>query len=193
MSPYDPRAPIAKQVRQSFESSLEHLHTSVLDAYLLHGPSTRQGLARADLDAWEAMEALHAEGRARAIGVSNVTRSQLELLLDRATVKPTVVQNRCYASTGWDREVRALCRERCVAYQAFSLLTANRKEVASREVGAIAERMKLTSAQVVFRFAIDVGMTPLTGTADPAHMREDLGISSRLTEADLRIIESLSG
>ena len=36
--PYDPKAPIEVQVEQSFTSSLEHLGTSVIDSYLLHGP-----------------------------------------------------------------------------------------------------------------------------------------------------------
>ena len=49
--PYDPAAPIATQVEQSFASSLEHLGVAAIDSYLLHGPTQRQGLAMAD---WEA-------------------------------------------------------------------------------------------------------------------------------------------
>ena len=56
--PYDPRAPIAVQVEQSFASSLEHLGTEVIDSYLLHGPTQRSGLAAADWEAWRAMEAI---------------------------------------------------------------------------------------------------------------------------------------
>ncbi len=193
--PYDPKAAIATQVRQSFASSLEHLQTSTLDAYLLHGPSTRHGLATADLDAWTAMEALHQEGRVAAIGVSNVTYAQLELLLGRASVRPAFVQNRCYASTGWDREVRAVCRAHGIVYQGFSLLTANRRELASAEVRDIARRLGLTPSQLVFRFALDVGMAPLTGTSQAQHMREDLAVLERprLDDEDLRRIEQVSG
>src|SRR6059058_3926978 len=45
--PYDPEAPVADQVAQSFASSLGHLGTDVIDSYVLHGPSTRPGLAPA--------------------------------------------------------------------------------------------------------------------------------------------------
>ena len=124
--PYDPAAPVGKQVRQSFASSLEHLRTSYLDSYLLHGPSQRSGLAEQDWEAWTAMEALHAEGNARALGVSNFSHEQLELLLDRTTVRPAFVQNRCFAATGWDWQMRQVCREHGITYQGFSLLTANR-------------------------------------------------------------------
>ncbi|MEC9253810.1 MAG: aldo/keto reductase, partial [Candidatus Thermoplasmatota archaeon] len=50
--PYDPRAPVSEQVRQSCVSSFEHLHTDYLDSYLLHGPSQRPGLAEQDWEAW---------------------------------------------------------------------------------------------------------------------------------------------
>src|SRR3712207_7235718 len=42
----------------------------------------------------------------------------------------------------------------------------------------IAQRHGRTVAQVVFRFALDVGMVPLTGTTDPDHMRADLDVFS---------------
>ncbi len=180
-----------KQVQQSFASSLEHLRTTTLDSYVLHGPSADEGLSPKDLDAWSAMEQLHAEGRVGALGVSNVARAQLELLLDRAKLKPAWVQNRCYANRGWDRQVRDVCRANGIGYQPFSLLTANRKEVASPEVLAIAKRNGMTPAQTIFRFAMDLGMSPLTGTTSEAHMKEDLVVFPPLSAADVAAIESL--
>lgn len=192
--PYDPKAPVGTQVRQSFERSLEHLGVERLDSYVLHGPSRREGLAREDLEAWRAMEALHAEGRVALLGVSNMTRAQIELLLAEAAVVPAFVQNRCYARTGWDRAVRALCRERGIVYQGFSLLTANARELAHPDLLAIAARTRRTPAQVVFRFALEVGMIPLTGTTDPAHLREDLGAyDGALTPEDVARLERIAG
>src|SRR5688572_3289219 len=65
--PYDPDAPVAAQVEQSFASSLRHLGTDVIDSYVLHGPTQRVGLAAADWDAWRAMEAIHDGGQARLL------------------------------------------------------------------------------------------------------------------------------
>ncbi len=128
--PYDPRAPVAAQVEQSFASSLEHLGVGVIDSYLLHGPSQRAGLAPADWEAWRAMEALHQGGRARLLGVSNVTLEQLDSLCRKASVRPHFVQNRCYAARGWDRGVREFCAAHGLVYQGFSLLTANQEVLA---------------------------------------------------------------
>ena len=190
--PYDPWAPVATQVEQSFASSLGHLGVEYVDAYLLHGPSVRYGLAVDDWEAWAAMEALHAAGKARLLGVSNVSVEQLAELWTRASTKPAVVQNRCFAATGWDRAVRTFCRERGILYEGFSLLTANVEVVRHRRVHAIAARTGRTIAQVIFRFAIQAGMIALTGTTSAAHMAEDLAaLDFALEPDDVRAIEML--
>ena len=190
--PYDERAPIATQVAQSFDSSLAHFATDYLDSFVLHGPSVREGLTREDVQAWRAMEALAGEGRTRFIGVSNCNVGQVQALLDLAKVRPAFVQNRCYARTGWDREVRRLCARHGIVYQGFSLLTANRPVLAHPAVLDIAARHKRHVTQVIFRFALDVGMLPLTGTTSAEHMRGDLSIGDfRLDRTEIVTIETL--
>ncbi|MGH7267232.1 MAG: aldo/keto reductase family protein [Candidatus Rokuibacteriota bacterium] len=192
--PYDPRADAGTQVRQSFASSLEHLRIETLDSYVLHGPARRSGLTALDLEVWQAMEELSAAGRTRFLGVSNVGLDQLEELCARATTPPAFVQNRCFARSGWDREVRAFCRERGIVYQGFSLLTANLAELRHPAFQHVVARVGKTPAQVVFRFALQVGMQPLTGTTDPRHMREDLeSYEFALSPEDVRLVEGIAG
>jgi diketogulonate reductase-like aldo/keto reductase len=190
--PYDPKAPISKQVEQSFASSLEHLDIETIDSYLLHGPTQRAGLASADWEAWRAMETIHDRGRARFLGVSNVSLEQLQRLCQAARVRPRLVQNRCYAVQGWDRRLREFCGANGLVYQGFSLLTANREALAHPELARIAQRHRRTGTQIVFRFALDVGMMPLTGTTDAGHMRADLDVFDfRLEPEEVARIEGL--
>ena len=191
--PYDPRAPLATQVEQSFASSLQHLGVDALDAYVLHGPSVRYGLSATDWQTWEAMERLHAAGKTRLLGVSNVDLDQLEELYAAASTKPAIVQNRCFAAMGWDYDVRSVCGERGILYQGFSLLTANREVLAHRRVHAIAARTGRTIPQVIFRFALQVGMVALTGTSSAAHRADDLGVYDFELEPDeVRAITELA-
>ena len=91
---------------------------------------------------------------------------------------------------GWDAEIRAICRAEKLTYQGFSLLTANRHVVA--QLGPLAAKYGVQPAQIVFRFAQQVGMLPLTGTTDPRHMREDLAIGAfTLAPDELARIEKL--
>jgi diketogulonate reductase-like aldo/keto reductase len=79
-TPYDASADLTTQVRQSFESSLIHLHTAYVDSYVLHGPYGRRGLGNADREVWAAMEALYQSGKTKMIGISNVTAEQVAQL-----------------------------------------------------------------------------------------------------------------
>lgn len=190
--PYDPDAPLSIQVEQSFKVSLEHLHTDHLDSYVLHGPTSRSGVKAADREIWSAMEKLAESGKVKYLGVSNVDLEQLRTFYEIAKVKPKFVQNRCYARTGWDREIRAFCKENGIIYQGFSLLTANPGIFNRPEFIEITQRTNCTPAQVVFRFAQLVGMLPLTGTTKPGHMAEDLlSTQCKLTPEDLRVLESI--
>lgn len=191
--PYDPVANIPTQVRQSFASSLDHLSVDAVDSYVLHGPSQRFGLGRADREAWRTMEELHAEGKTRFLGISNVTLEQLEELCSMARVPPRFVQNRCFARNEWDLRVRAFCAAHGIVYQGFSLLTANVAEVRHPAFARLVARVGRTPAQVVFRFALQVGMQPLTGTTSAAHMREDLQVYDfELAEDDVRLVERIA-
>lgn len=109
-TPYDASADLTSQVRQSFDSSLTHLGTEYVDCYVLHGPYSLRGFGAADWEVWAAMEGLYQSGKTKMIGISNVTAEQLTQLCEQATLKPMVVQNRCYAALGWDKEVREICQ-----------------------------------------------------------------------------------
>ena len=173
-TPYNASDNITTQVEQSFNSSLKHLHTNYIDSYLLHGPYSGNGLIEEDWEAWKAIEGIYKSGKTKMIGVSNVNAEQLSLLCDRATIKPMTVQNRCYSSMGWDKEVRKICRDHNIVYQGFSLLTANQHTLMHPKIRAIANRLNTGPEQVIFRFAKQIGILPLTGTTNRQHMEEDL-------------------
>ncbi|HEX3150634.1 MAG TPA: aldo/keto reductase [Gemmataceae bacterium] len=190
--PYDPDAPVATQVEQSFASSQKHLGSNDIDSYVLHGPSRSAGLAAADWEAWRAMEMLHDRGLVRFLGVSNVNLDQLRALCASARVRPRFVQNRCYAVRGWDRQVREFCTANSIVYQGFSLLTANRQILASTAIRQLAKKYGRSAAEIAFRFTLDIGMLPLTGTTSADHMRADLDVFDfQLDASEIAMIERL--
>ena len=192
-APYDASADLTTQVRQSFDSSLAHLRSEYVDSYVLHGLYSRRGLGESDWEVWAAMEGLYQSGKTKMIGISNVTALQLIQLCEQANVKPMVVQNRCYAALGWDKEVREICQAHGIIYQGFSLLTANTEILADPEIRTIAKRLGATPAQVVFRFAMQIEMLPLTGTTSEKHMKEDLQAERfALSTEEIRRIETIA-
>lgn len=190
--PFDVEADLTTQVKQSFASSLQHLHTDYLDSYLLHGPYNAPLLGKEDFEVWKAIEEIYKSGKAKSIGVSNMNLGQMKMLVEKAEIKPMMLQNRCYANKKWDQDIRHFCREHKIAYQGFSLLTANTQVVDSKKVKEIAAKYKVNPEQIVFRFASQVGMIPLTGTTNSERMKQNLRIFDfELSQAEMTLIESI--
>ena len=197
--PYDPTASLSVQVAQSMASSLDHLGTSYVDSYVLHGPSSNHDWTDADAEVWEAMRKERDAGRTRLLGVSNVSLRHLQEMAASRAELPVFVQNRCYARLGWDRAVRSFCRENKIIYQGFSLLTANQEVlqhplIASLTIASLAASANATPAQIVFNFARSIGILPLTGTTNAQHMKQDLAARTLTLPPDaVQAIESVAG
>lgn len=188
--PYDPRAPLERQLAQSLAASLRNLQTDYLDCLVLHSPLPSEAQT---LRAWRAMEALVSAGGIRRLGISNCYRlAEFRRLYDAAEIKPAVLQNRFYSESGYDRELRAFCREAQIVYQSFWTLTANPHLLRDATIVALASLYRRTPAQVLFRYLTQEGVVPLTGTRSMRHMREDLSIFGfDLTSAQRVAISSL--
>ncbi|MCQ8179722.1 aldo/keto reductase [Methylomonas sp. SURF-1] len=180
--PYDPRAGLAEQVAQSFAVSQRNLQTDYLDGLVLHSPLADRGQL---LEVWQAMETLAGAGKVKQLGISNCYDFALfEYLYQTAEIKPAVIQNRFYSDTGYDKQIRAFCRQRQIVYQSFWTLTANPRLLAHPAVTAAANARGRTPAQIFFRYLQQHGVVPLTGTCSAAHMREDLAIFEFSLDAD---------
>jgi diketogulonate reductase-like aldo/keto reductase len=172
--PYDPKASLAEQVAQSFANSLRNLQTDYLDSLVLHSPLPD----RKDLrEVWLAMERIVDAGGARQLGISNIYHpDKLMDLYRMLRIKPAVVQNRFYAQTRYDWEIREFCHRQGILYQGFWTLTANPAILAHGTVQDLAETYQRTPAQIFYRYLTQIGLIPLIGTTSIRHMQEDLAI-----------------
>ncbi len=188
--PYDPDAAPAEQVKQSFETSLRNLQTDYVDSLVLHSPCSSD---EETLEVWRAMEQIVDRGQVRQLGISNCYRLEtLRSLHQASRIKPTVLQNRFYAETDYDWEIRAFCREQKITYQSFWTLTANPHVLADETVRLLSLKYQRTPAQILFRYLTQVDIVPLTGTSSEVHMREDLAIFEFvLTAHEIEAINAL--
>jgi diketogulonate reductase-like aldo/keto reductase len=185
--PYDPKVEVAEQVRQSFTNSLQNLQTEYVDSLILHSPIKPMHEL---MSAWRSMERIKLSGGARQLGISNCyDLDVLKTMYQAAKVKPALVQNRFYADTRYDMELRAWCRERGIIYQSFWTLTANTHVFSSLQMGRLAERYQCEPTQILLRFVSQLGIIPLTGTSSPEHMRDDLAMFHfQLSEAEMELV-----
>jgi len=188
--PYDPKAGVSEQLRQSFQASLRNLRTDYLDGLVLHSPYPKD---KDTFEAWRAMEGLYEQGGVRQLGVSNCYElRRLKALYRQARIKPALIQNRFYAETRYDREIRRFCRDNGVLYQSFWTLTANPKVLAAPNLVELAAKYGRSPAQLFFRYLTQSDIVCLTGTSSKAHMEQDLAIFDfRLSPAECEAIGAL--
>lgn len=122
--PYDPRASLEDQIRQSIASSLQNLRTNYLDSLVLHSP---MGSVQETIRVWRVFEEYHQNGVILSLGISNCYDSNhLQQLYDAAAVKPRFIQNRFYKDSGYDTQIREFGGIHNIKYQSFWTLGANR-------------------------------------------------------------------
>lgn len=171
--------------RAAFDASLARMGLEYVDLFLLHWPVTGKRLG-----SWSVLEALHAEGRARAIGVSNFMVAHLDELAGHASVLPHV--NQIEASPFHQQaDVRAWCREHEVAVEAYSPLTKGRK-LDHPVVVDVARAVGRTPAQVMLRWCLQRDLVPLPKSMNPDRQRENLEtLEFTLADSHLSALDAL--
>jgi len=177
--PYDPKLPVVDQARTSLNVSLKNLHTEYLDSWVLHSPLPA---FEDTMAVWRVMEEAVDEGKVRQIGISNCYDMDVfRLIYQQARHKPAVLQNRFYAESNFDTQLRRFCKDRDIHYQSFWTLSANRKALGTPEVQELAKAKGLTPQTYLYAFLMSLGyVTPLSGTTSPIHMAHDVAVMERM-------------
>jgi diketogulonate reductase-like aldo/keto reductase len=131
---------------------------------------------------WRVMESFVDQGVVKRIGISNTYDYHFFLsLYQEARIKPSVLQNRFYAETSFDTELRTFCKSNNIWYQSFWTLTINRDALAKPEVVSLATDKNLTPQTLMFAFLMSLGyVTPLSGTTNIHHMAQDVAVMERM-------------
>ncbi|KAL0994110.1 hypothetical protein UPYG_G00117870 [Umbra pygmaea] len=171
-------ADMGPKAREGCARSLEMLGLGgYIDLYLIHWPGT-EGLDPNDerntqhrAQSWTVMEELHASGKFRAIGVSNYCPRHLTQLLETCTVRPAVLQVEFHPRLA-QSELRAICRDSGVFFQAYSSLGKGAL-LSEPVVVAMAEGHNRTAAQMLLRWAIQQGVAVLPRSSQPKRVKEN--------------------
>lgn len=174
---------------QELDESLRKLQTSYVDLYLLHWPSPGEDRY---LDSWRACEDLLAQGRARSIGVSNLTADDLAWLAERSETVPAVNQVELHPNFQ-QSEVRRYHDAHGTITEAWGPIALG-QALQDPTLQALAEKYGRTPAQLVLRWHVQLGNIPLPGSVTPSRIRENLAIFDfRIDVEDMEMIAALEG
>ena len=169
------------------DASLEALGFDYVDLYLVHWP-----VPNLRLDTWRAMEQILADGRARAVGVSNYMPRHLDELLAHTEVPPAVNQFELSPyNYGSRRELVDLCRANGIVVEAYSPLTKGQKldDPVLAGIGSVHGK---SPAQILIRWALDHGFVVLPKSTNPDRIRQNADVYDfNLVGAELSELDAL--
>lgn len=173
---------------RAFDRSLAKLGLDYVDLYLVHWPQPRRDAYR---ETWRALERIAAEGRARAIGVSNFQPAHLRRLIAGAEVVPAVNQVELHPQLA-QSELRAVHAELGIATEAWSPLGQGKGLLDEPAVAKVAARHGRTAAQVVLRWHLQLGNVVIPKSVTPSRIRENIDVFDfALTGEDLAELAAL--
>ena len=174
---------------EAFDESLGRLGLDYIDLYLIHWPGHDR---EKRLESWKALEQLHSEKKARAIGVSNFTPEHLEELAEHSAASPSVNQIEFHPFI-YDRQLPTLeyCKQHGVVVEAYSPLD-RAQSMNHPLITAIAEQKDRTNAQVMLRWAIQHGTVPIPKSSNPERIKENLEVFDlELSKEEMQVLDGL--
>ncbi|MCW2946097.1 MAG: putative oxidoreductase [Actinoallomurus sp.] len=173
---------------RAFDASLAKLGLDYVDLYLIHWPLPAKN---AYVETWKALEKLHADGRARAIGVSNFQIAHLRRLLDETEVVPAVNQIELHPNLQ-QQALRDFHAEHGIATEAWSPLAKGGALLKDDTITALADRHGKSSAQIILRWHLQTGNVVIPKSVTPSRIRENIDVFDfELSDDDLAAIARL--
>jgi len=172
------------------EAALDRMGFDYVDLLLMHWPLPGRGQF---VSTWRTFEKLHADGRARAIGVSNFRTEHLDVLLAETSVVPAVNQIQLNPHVTRPAQ-RAYGEQHGIVTESWSPLGGQGAGILTEPtVLDVAARVGRTPGQVVLRWHVQQGLVVIPKSASPERMRDNLAIFDfELSDADLAALATLS-
>ncbi|MFJ3822004.1 aldo/keto reductase [Streptomyces nodosus] len=174
---------------RAFDASLEKLGLEYVDLYLIHWPVPSQGDF---VETYQAFEKIYADGRAKAIGVSNFLPEHLETLIAQTSVIPAVNQIELHPHLQ-QLAAREYHAEQGIATEAWSPLGQGKGLLEVPAIVAIGQKHNRTPAQIVLRWHIQLGTIVIPKSVTPSRIKENIEVFDfSLDTEDMAAISALN-
>lgn len=180
---------------QSIDESLKKMGLDYIDMMIIHSPQPwaefrdEKRYFEENKEVWRALEDAYKAEKLKAIGVSNFLKDDLENILKDCEIKPMVNQILTHISNT-PAELIEFCKENGILTEAYSPI-AHGEALKNTKITDMAEKYKVTPAQLCIRYVIQLGMVALPKTSNPSHMRSNACVDFVISDEDMKKLKEM--
>lgn len=186
-----------EEAAAGIDQTLTDMGLDYLDMMIIHSPQPWVKVNQCDdryeegnRQAWRALEDAYADGKLRAIGVSNFQPGDLRNILDSCTVAPMVNQILCHISNT-PLELIEFCQANGIVVEAYSPI-AHGEILGNDAIAAMAARYGVTVPQLCIRYTLQLGAVTLPKTGNPEHMRANAQVDFEISSEDMAALRAFA-
>lgn len=184
-------------VTKSIEESLEKLGFDYVDLLIIHSPQPWKEFRNEEnryfeenKEAWKAMEDAYKAGKAKAIGLSNFLKDDVQNILDHSEIKPMVNQVLAHVSNT-PFELIEFCQQNGIVVEAYSPI-AHGAILNHDQVQEAAKIYNVSVPQLCLRYAIQLGLVVVPKTANPDHMKSNAELDFVISDEDMETLKHVT-
>lgn len=183
------------ETARSIDETIKKMGLDYLDMMIIHSPQpwsefrSEKRYFNENKNVWRALEDAYRASKLKAIGVSNFLIDDLENLLSDCGIKPMV--NQVLAHIGSiPRSLMEYCGNHDILIEAYSPI-AHGTALKNGKIAEIADKYKVTAAQLCIKYTLELGMVSLPKTSNPDHMRLNSELDFEISNDDMRELAAI--
>lgn len=184
-----------EEAKAGIDETLRKTGLDYLDMMIIHSPQpwvevnqSENRYVEGNRAAWRALEEAYAEGKLKAIGVSNFQIGDLESLMETAGIRPMVNQVLCHISNT-PLELIEFCRKQDIVVEAYSPI-AHGEILKKPEIKKIADKYGVSVPQLCIRYTLQLDAVSLPKTANPDHMKTNAAVDFQIRAEDMEVLKN---
>lgn len=181
---------------KSIDESLAKMGLDYIDLMIIHSPQpwaewrdSDKNFDEGNLEAWRALEDAQKAGKIKSIGVSNFLISDLQNILDNGSVTPAVNQILTHVGNT-PLALIDFCKEHNILVEAYSPI-AHGEALKNKDIVAMADKYKVSVAQLCIKYVIQLGLVALPKTANPEHMKSNAELGFVISDEDMAVLKGI--
>ena len=172
---------------EAIDNTLKRLDTDYINLMILHQPAGNY------IAGYKQLEKAYKQGKLKAIGISNFNENEIQEVLDKCEIKPTLIQVEAHPYYA-QKDLRKILVKNNIVLQSWYPLggRGNHSILEEPIIEELSKKYHKSSAQIILRWHIQMGFIVIPGSKSEGHIQDNINVFDFvLTDEEMNKINQL--